>query len=177
MLKGLKVPSENTVHTTYKDKYDIIPMLSQREISLLSTESFVTPFDDFSRDSNAQHDTDSKHSIIYGNNQNIRLYVNRTTVSDDADNETKLAFQTLLSIIDEAPIAKTVIDQNSLFIFPNLGGLHSRELGDIQNKELLYDRWILKTYNFSSTESMMRHQDTFVPGVDGLVDDHKINLN
>lgn len=167
-LLGMRSHEGNKIYTGYIDGRAILKHLSKKEKEILRQPYFITPFDDYSRDSNENQTESDVHAILEGR-QNLRYYDTRTTYTKNAPIE---AIEALLSLKNAIMVAQKDhihIKMGDLFVFPNQAGLHNREIIEVADSEAARDRWILKTYNFSDQESMEKHLSSFYEELPGLV--------
>ncbi|WP_045498303.1 TauD/TfdA family dioxygenase [Vibrio hyugaensis] len=156
MLLGLRVPEQNRIETHYIDAKKVISQLPNHHIYELNRNSFYTPYDDFSRDSNANQQNSEPHSIIYEGDK-LRYYDDRTNILNPSFEKSKEALENLKKVINESQVDIKEIQESDLFIFPNLKGLHARQLAEVQDFAAQSERWLLKTYNFESSRVANRY--------------------
>lgn len=169
-LLGMRCPEEDLIYTGYIDGRELIALLTEEQQSTLRKPYFVTPFDEYSRNSNKSQDMSDRHHILE-NHHSFRFYETRTTTASDAPVAAKDALLALGNAIAKAPRQRHRIQTRDLFIFANQDGLHNRELIEIHDKERARGRWLLKTYAFRDEASAASHADKWVAGVSGLVAD------
>lgn len=167
-LLGMRSYENNKIYTGYIDGRALLENLSEREQEILRKPYFITPFDDYSKDSNESQVSSDIHSILE-DYQNFRYYDTRTTYSPDAPIEAREALLTLKDAIMKAQKDHIQIRSGELFVFPNQAGLHNREIIEVADSQEAKDRWILKTYNFKDSETMKQHLSSFHEDVPGLV--------
>ena len=129
---------------------------------------FVTPYDEYSRDSNKQQVISDSHAILE-NEHSFRYYDTRTTYAPGAPNEAIDALLALKNAIVKANKERVQILTGDLFSFANQDALHNRELIEVNDPELALKRWLLKTYSFRDQHSLQRFNDYFTREQPGLV--------
>lgn len=167
-LLGMRSHEDNKIYTGYIDGRAILNFLDEHQQEILRKPYFFTPFDDYSRDSNKEQVESDLHPILESVH-NFRYYDTRTTYAQKAPNEAKEALIALKDAIMKAQKDFIHIKTGELFVFPNQAGLHNRELLEIADPKEAKDRWLLKTYNFSDTETLEKHLSFFHEDVPGLV--------
>ena len=94
-LLGMRSYEGNKIYTTaYIDGRAILKHLSDTEQEILRQPYFITPFDDYSRDSNENQTESDLHTILEGR-QNFRYYDTRTTYAKKAPIEAREALLAL----------------------------------------------------------------------------------
>jgi hypothetical protein len=82
------------------------------------------------------------------------------------------AWKALVALKDSlqlSPKVRICIQNQDLLLMPNQQGLHSRNIINLTDINKVRERYLLKTYNFSSKERMSTHNHLFRPGIPGLV--------
>ncbi|KPC97209.1 hypothetical protein LR69_04576 [Geobacillus sp. BCO2] len=167
-LLGMRSHEQNRIYTGYIDGRAILKFLNEHHQSILRQPYFFTPFDDYSRDSNKGQVVSQVHPILE-NYHSFRYYDTRTTYIKDAPVEAKEALLALKDAIIKTEKDHIHIKTGDLFVFPNQDGLHNREIIEIAFPEEAKNRWILKTYNFSSTKRLKEFSSYFHENIPGLV--------
>ena len=172
-LLGMRSCPDNLIYTGYIDGGEINSRLTRDQIKILRMPLFLTPFDQYSRDSNADQVASEPHAILE-DECGIRYYDTRTTPVDHASAETLKAFIAFKDTLLTSQRKRHRINTGDLLILPNRRGLHCREVTEIARPDQARKRWLLKTYNFASIDAMRRHRQ-FYDGAEGLVVDYKKN--
>lgn len=154
-LLGLRSDTKNKVLTGYVDGKDILRLLDKESQTVLREPIFVTPFDNLSKSSHKDQIESQTHSILE-NDFTFRFYLNRTYVNSEFDRGEK-ALKRLEYAIKNAEKSYVYLQPGDFISFPNLNGLHSKELKEINNYKSLKERWILKTYSFKSSASKNKY--------------------
>lgn len=170
-LLGMRCDSINHVETCYIDGYDVIANLTESEQDWLRQPWFKTPFDAYSSDSNITQLSSSAHRILIEENS-FRYYDTRTTVLEGAPVEAWKALVALKNSLQISPKVRVCIQNQDLLMIPNQQGLHSRNIINLIDINKVRERYLLKTYNFSSKERMSIHNNHFSNGISGLVSEH-----
>ena len=169
-LLGMRSDPANVINTKYVHGSDLLRIINPELHDVLRQPNFTTPFDLISQDSNKLQVNSDDHPILIGKSS-FRYYDVRTTVNKAAPPIAWHALAAVKDAITQAPKLHIPIQNGELFIFPNLDGLHSRDKAHVPNPESARHRYLLKTYNFWSTERRDIYSNLYVPGVPGLVDD------
>lgn len=167
-LLGMRSYENNKIYTGYIDGRALLENLTEIEQEILRNSYFITPFDDYSKDSNENQVSSDIHSILE-DFQNFRYYDTRTTYAPNAPIEAREALLSLKDAIMKAQKDHIQIKAGELFVFPNQAGLHNREIIEVADSQEAKDRWILKTYNFKNTETQEKHLSSFHEDLPGLV--------
>ena len=168
MLLGMRNYIENEIITEYVDGSELLKFLTPEQQTCLRKPYFITPFDDYSKDSNSNQITSEQHPILEYQ-QSFRYYTNRTVAAENSPPEASQAIIALHNSISQAQKYQAQINKGDLFCFPNQNGLHSRKLIKIKNPKEAKIRWLLKTYNFENNISLNRFSDRYVDNIPGLV--------
>jgi L-asparagine oxygenase len=169
-LLGMRSHEANLVYTGYIDGREMLKNLSDDIVHALRQPYFITPFDEYSRDSNQSQQISDAHHILESEHD-FRYYDTRTTAALNAPEIAKDAILSVKNAILKAPKMRVRIGVGDLFCFPNQAGLHNRDLIEIPLPEEARKRWLLKTYNFASTKVRDRHSSYFHDSLPGLVRD------
>lgn len=169
-LLGMRSDPVNIVNTKYIHGEDLLEYIDIKFQDVLRENYFVTPFDLISKDSNSSQTVSENHPILI-DISSFRYYDTRTTV---ADNAPEIAYRALLALKDA--ITKVIkisipIQKGDMFVFPNLEGLHSRDIVKIKNKKTANQRYLLKTYNFWSNNRIDMYKNLFIENILGLIND------
>jgi L-asparagine oxygenase len=167
-LLGLRTSGKNKIYTGFIDGQWILDQLDNQTQDILREPYFVTPFDNYSKDSNTTQIRSENHSILF-NEQSFRYYDCRTTWATESPEKAKEALIALKNAITRSDKVFVDIQDNDLFTFANLKGLHSRFKAEINSESESKNRWLLKTYNFESEESLKTFQDEYFENIPGLV--------
>ncbi len=167
-LLGMRCCESNRIYTGYLDGRTLLDHLTEEQQATLRKPLFVTPYDEYSRDSNKQQVMSDCHSILE-NDHSFRYYDTRTTYAPGAPNAAIDALLALKNAIVKANKERVQILTGDLFSFANQDALHNRELIEVNDPELALKRWLLKTYSFRDQHSLQRHADYFTREQPGLV--------
>lgn len=169
-LLGMRCPQESLVYTNYIDGRDLISLLSPESCERLREPVFVTPFDQYSRESNPNQVDSEPHSVLEGERA-FRYYDTRTRPHDRSS---AAHFEALMDFRDALVATEKrrhCIQTGDLLIIANQYGLHSREIIERSDSAEINDRWLLKTYSFEHEESAVLHSGSWSAGIRGLVAD------
>lgn len=169
-LLGMRCCSENKIYTSYIDGKSLNDKINKRHQLVLRKKLFQTPYDTYSRDSNPKHISSEPHSII-DEASDFRYHDTRTK---PLENASLVAFEALLALknaIVQSTKVRVNIAEGDLFSFPNRGGLHAREIIEINNNKQSKIRWLLKTYSFKDNDTMRLSNLHFDSKIDGLIHD------
>ncbi|MCW7538197.1 TauD/TfdA family dioxygenase [Aquabacterium sp. A7-Y] len=169
-LLGMRCYAGNRIYTGFIDGQWLLDHLSEREQALLRQPYYQTPYDEYSRDSNAAQ-VDSEPHLILEETQCFRYYDTRTKPHRDAPPEARDALIALKDAIVKARKHRIVLDIGDLLCVANQAGLHNRELVEVADAEQAKKRWLLKTYSFRSQAHMEKFADWFPSHCPGLVQD------
>jgi hypothetical protein len=167
-LLGMRCCESNRIYTGYLDGRILLDHLTEEQQATLRKRLFVTPYDEYSRDSNKQQVISDSHAILE-NEHSFRYYDTRTTYAPGAPNEAIDALLALKNAIVKANKERVQILTGDLFSFANQDALHNRELIEVNDPELALKRWLLKTYSFRDQHSLQRYTDYFTREQPGLV--------
>ncbi|WP_238714869.1 MULTISPECIES: TauD/TfdA family dioxygenase [Tenebrionibacter/Tenebrionicola group] len=167
-LLGMRSSEENLIYTGYVDGRSILENLKAESQEWLRKSLFITPFDDYSRDSNINQIDSEPHPIL-GNIHTFRYYDTRTTYTPEAPIEAIKALFDLKIAITKAKKSRVSINKGDLFSFANQDSLHNREIIQIKDSVSAEKRWLLKTYSFRSPEEMDKYYDYFDADLPGFV--------
>jgi len=166
-LLGLRSDKCNKVLTGYMDGGNILELLDKETQEILRKPYFITPFDNLSRDCNLSHILSEEHAILENVNT-FRFYLNRTSANPKYP-IAKKALEVLNNSIERAKRVYVYLQPGSFISFPNLNGLHNKQFFEIQDYDKLKERWILKTYNFATTDVMNEYDSYFYADMPGKV--------
>ena len=170
LLLGMRCAEENEVVTSYISGIDILNFLTTEEKAILREPYFYTPFDEYSRDSNDSQIDSEPHCILL-NDHSFRYYDTRTKPMENSSVEARDAFISLKDAITRSKKLTVKIQTGELFCFPNLDGLHSRELRIVRDEELAKERYLLKSYNFKDLPEATQFDNMYQKDILGLVVD------
>lgn len=173
-LLGMRADPANIVNTNYIHGEDLLNLIAPEFHDILRKPYFFTPFDLISQDSNSLQIGSENHPILI-EESSFRYYNTRTTVAATAPEIACRALLSLKDAITMVPKTSVMIHAGEMFVFPNLEGLHNRDLAYITNKETLRQRYLLKTYNFWNNTRKDQHRSLFANGISGLIDDALID--
>ncbi|WP_207005670.1 TauD/TfdA family dioxygenase [Trinickia mobilis] len=167
-LLGMRCVPDDLTYTTYVDGRDILERLSESSRAALKVSCFVTDIDDRTREKNPDRKHSEPHAIL-SDDCAIRFIDTLTRPNVDAP---RTALEALLEFKDAISNAKKYrhrIKNGDLLIFSNQYGLHNRERIEIPEDGAHDDRWLLKTYNFSSHQVAQKHASHWVGSKFGCV--------
>ncbi len=167
-LLGMRCNEQNLIYTGYLDGKDILSGLSEESQYWLRQPHYITPFDEVSRDSNANQIDSDKH-IVLENLHTFRYYDTRTTFAYDAPQSAIKALLELKTAMTKAKKERVAINTGDLFSFANQDSLHNRDIVKVMDKDAAEKRWLLKTYSFRNEEAMSNHSEYFDPIMPGFV--------
>lgn len=167
-LLGMRCPAENLVYTGYVDGGDLLVHISAESQELLRHAEFVTPFDEYSRDSNHSQGVSDPHAVLE-NRCSLRYYDTRTRPADRGSASHYRALMELRDGLVKARRERHRIRDGDMLLCANQDGLHNRELVDMQDVESGRLRWLLKTYAFRDDAAADKHADRWAGGVRGRV--------
>lgn len=167
-LLGMRCSESNRIYTGYLDGRTLLDHLTESQQNTLRKPLFITPYDEYSRDSNTQQVISDRHSILE-NEHSFRYYDTRTTYAPDAPAEAIDALLALKNAIVKADKKRVQILTGDLFSFANQDALHNRELIEVNDPEGALKRWLLKTYSFRDRDSLQRFNNYFTREQPGLV--------
>lgn len=169
-LLGMRCSDDNLIFTGYLDGNDLLHQLKPESQVWLRKPFFMTPFDEYSRDSNKGQVDSESHSILE-NTHTFRYYDTRTTYVPDAPVEAIKALVDLKVAMTKVAKSKVLVHKGDLFSFANQDSLHNREIISINDPYSAEKRWLLKTYSFRNTENMSKYNEFFQTDLPGLVID------
>ncbi len=167
-LLGMRCSEENLIYTGYLDGKAILENLQAESQEWLRKPLFVTPYDEYSRNSNVKQIDSELHPILE-NTHTFRYYDTRTTYAPDAPTEAIKALVDLKVAITKAKKGRVSINKGDLFSFANQDSLHNREIIQVNDQHSAEKRWLLKTYSFRSPEAMGVYNDYFDANLPGFV--------
>lgn len=167
-LLGMRCSEANLIFTGYLDGKAILDHLKPESQAWLRKALFMTPFDEYSRDSNTTQVDSDLHPILE-NIHTFRYYDTRTTYAPDAPAEAVKALVDLKVAITKATKGRVAINKGDLFSFANQDSLHNREIIQVNDPYSAEKRWLLKTYSFRNPEVMQRYNDFFETDLPGFV--------
>jgi hypothetical protein len=169
-LLGMRCSEEDLIFTGFADGRDVLANLTEEQQATLRSPLFVTPYDQYSRDSNTSQTVSEAHAILE-NDHSLRYYDTRTRVAPQAPVDAYEALLALKNAIVKARKQRHMILTRDLFVLANQDGLHSRDMVEILDPERARQRWLLKTYAFRDQATADRHADEWMDGVVGRVAD------
>lgn len=167
-LLGMRCNEQNLIYTGYMDGKDILSGISEESQYWLRQAHYITPYDEVSRDSNANQIDSDKH-IILENENTFRYYDTRTTFAHDAPQSAIKALLELKTAMTKAKKERVAINTGDLFSFANQDSLHNRDIVKVIDKDSAEKRWLLKTYSFRSEDAMNHYEKYFDPVLPGFV--------
>ncbi|MEX0446511.1 taurine catabolism dioxygenase TauD [Xenorhabdus sp. SGI246] len=167
-LLGMRCSEQNLIYTGYLDGKEILSWLKPESQQWLRQPWYITPYDEYSRDSNKKQLYSEKH-VILENIHTFRYYDTRTTYLSDAPKEAIEALLELKIAITKAKKERVSINSGDLFSFANQDSLHNREIIKVVDKNAMKKRWLLKTYSFRNEECLNKYREYFHPEISGLV--------
>lgn len=169
-LLGMRCPDQDLVYTSFVEGRSLLAALTGEEQELLRQPWFITPFDVFSRDNNAQLTASGTHPILE-NDHSFRYLDTHTAAAPDSPVVAKDAIIALKNALARAEKKRHRIQSGDLFTFANQDGLHSREKVEVIDHQRTRDRWLLKTYAFRDETAAGRLAGEWVSGIRGRVGD------
>ncbi|WP_230474832.1 TauD/TfdA family dioxygenase [Dyella monticola] len=165
-LLGMRCSNENLIYTGFLDGRTLLEHISEKHQEVLRQPHFITPYDEYSRDSNSGQIVSDRHVIIE-NEHSFRYYGTRTTYAPSAPTCAIDALLSLKDAIVKANKERVQIRTGDLFSFANQDALHNRELIEINDPVGALERWLLKTYSFRDNAALTRFKDFFAeqPGL------------
>ncbi len=167
-LLGMRCHEQNLIYTGYLDGKDILQGLSEKSQYWLRQPHYITPYDEVSRDSNANQVNSDKH-IILENAHTFRYYDTRTTFAPDAPQSAIKALLELKVAMTKAKKERVAINTGDLFSFANQDSLHNRDIVKVIDQDAAEKRWLLKTYSFRNDEALHNYSAFFDPILPGFV--------
>lgn len=167
-LLGMRCSADNLIFTCYIDGKAILEHLTTTSQEWLRKSLFMTPYDEYSRDSNNTQ-VDSEPHPILENIHTFRYYDTRTTYTPDAPAEAVKALVALKIALTKAKKERVDINTGDLFSFANQDSLHNREIIKVNDAYNAEKRWLLKTYSFRNPQEMNKYNDYFAVNLPGLV--------
>lgn len=167
-LLGMRTFEKNKVYTGYIDGRAILENLTESQQKCLREPYFITPFDEYSKDSNKNQKQSNSHHILE-DEHTFRYYDTRTTYLNDAPEKAIESLLALKNAISLAAKDYIHIRNGELFVFPNQQGLHNRLILEVNDSNEAKKRWLLKTYNFKNKKVLEENYSHFHKGTPGLV--------
>lgn len=155
-LLGLRCPADDLVYTGYIDGRDLTAALSPAAQDALRQPHYVTPFDVFSRDTNARQVVSDVHPILE-NAHSFRFLDATTTVAEGSPVAARDALIALHAAVTRAPRTRHRLIEGDLLLLANQDGLHNREKIEINDPQGTRERWLLKTYSFRDAAAAAQH--------------------
>lgn len=176
ILLGMRCTENNLIYTGYIDGRHLLKYLSKEEQQILRQKYFVTPFDNYSRDSNSSQTISDRH-VILENEHSFRYYDTRTNVADESPTVAKDALISLKNAIVKSDKKRVRLGNGDLLCIPNQDGLHNRERIEVRDQKMASIRWLLKTYNFKSIQKRDIYTSHYCDNIPGLVYDEPESTN
>ncbi|BBV06828.1 TPA: taurine catabolism dioxygenase TauD [Providencia stuartii] len=167
-LLGMRCCQKNHIYTGYIDGKSILEHLSVESQYWLRMPLYITPFDEYSKDSNQTQIDSEKHAILE-NIHTFRYYDTRTIYVHNAPIEAVKALVELKSAMTKAKKEHIAINTGDLFSFANQDSLHNREIIKINDPDNAEKRWLLKTYSFRDANEMNKYNSYFQDDLPGYV--------
>lgn len=169
-LLGLRCPKHDLVYTGFISGRDLVAALPEPAQTALRQAWYVTPFDVYSRDTNARQVVSEHHSVL--ENEHSFRYLDATTaVATGAPEAAKDALIALHVAVTRAPRTRHRLVDGDLLLLANQDGLHNREKIEINDPAGTRARWLLKTYAFRDSLAASRHAHRWVDGAHGRLAD------
>lgn len=169
-LLGMKCPPDDLIYTGFIHGDDLLGKLTAEEQEILRRPYFVTPFDVFSKDKNADLTESEVHPILE-NDHSFRYLDTSTTTAPGSPVEAKDALIAMKNALAKVDKNRHRILERDLFVLANQDGLHSREKIEINDPVRARERWLLKTYAFRDDAAADRHAGKWLGDVRGRVAD------
>ncbi len=153
----------NEVYSTYVSNAEIIGALDAWTLETLKFPEFHTPFDDISIQESGKDLGDAGIHAIIEQVDSVRVFEGRTVGTTP---RAKQALKRLLDTMHELKVAN-VPEPGDFVLIRNNYSLHGKEVHQINDIEVLKQRWIMKTHNVDDMRSVSQH---FESGALGVVD-------
>ena len=146
-LLGMRCPEEEYTSTPFVSVESLKNRLTEQQIRALSEPYFYTPYDVVTENNNSELSDPGLHAIL--SNGSIRYLDSHTTCSSKASDKHWDAYWALRNALSRSEKQRHRILEKDLFSFPNMGGLHSREIIEPYTAMKVTTRWLLKTYSLT----------------------------
>lgn len=140
---------ENEVYSTFTITTEALRDLSDRDIEILSSDRFYTPFDDVTTHSGNISLGRAKNHRVLIEQQGAKVFEDRTEGLDD---EAQQALDRFLAALHRHKRLRVSVPGDSV-TFSNDHVIHGREVREVRDLESLKRRWLLKTHNVYSLRS------------------------
>ncbi len=154
--------NENEIYTTFVKNIDVIKSFSEAEIKSLREAKFYTPFDDLTTKAGSYDVGEAALHPIISDDYDIRYFENRTKGTDD---ESQNLVKLVKARLHEFKACVQMLEGDFICVANNYS-VHGKEVGELKNPNLAWERWTIKTVNVSSIEP---YRDRMVAGSDYLV--------
>jgi hypothetical protein len=145
----LRDTPENELYSTFTITKEAQQDLSDRDVEILSSRRFYTPFDDVTVHSdNVSLGRAVDHAILI-ENQGAKVFEGRT---EGLDEEAQQALNRFLAALHRHKQLRVSVPGDSV-TFSNHDVIHGREVHQIRDLESLKKRWLLKTHNVYSLDA------------------------
>src|SRR5580704_13944419 len=158
----LRDTPENEVYSTFTITTEALTDLSDRNVEILSSERFYTPFDDVTTLSENVSLGRAKDHPILIEQQGAKVFEGRTVGLDE---ESQDVLDRFLAALHRHKQLRVSVPGDSV-TFSNDHVIHGREVNELRDIESLKKRWLLKTHNVYSLQSF---EEFFLPGRFGVV--------
>ena len=164
----MRCPKTDLVYTGYVDGRELLQNISDKSQAVLRESAFITPFDEYSRDSNSQQVISERHGVLE-NAHSFRYYDTRTRPEDPTSARHWKALMDLRDAMAKARGQSHRIEDGDLLVIANQDSLHCRRMVEVNDPESTRLRWLLKTYAFRDEVAADRHCDAWLDNVGGRV--------
>lgn len=145
----LRDTPQNEVYSTFTITRHAVEQLSDRELELLSSPRFYTPFDDVSTTDNKVKLGRAKDHPVLIEGQGAKVFEGRTS---GLDAEAQAALDKFVAALHQCKQVRVSRPGDSV-TFSNHHVIHGREVHEIRDIESLKQRWLLKTHNVHSLQA------------------------
>ncbi|MGW5237908.1 hypothetical protein ACWEOW_03155 [Monashia sp. NPDC004114] len=161
-MVGMRSHPENEVYTSFVRNIDIWPQFTERELEILRSRDFYTPFDDLSVEGSKVLGEADRHPVL-GPIGDLRYFENRTRGLTPAAERVLVKLDEALHALKQ----RVFIEPGDFVVTYNNFTIHAKEVVKVADEEKLRTRWIIKTVN---VDSIAPHLPHLVPGTDYLID-------
>ncbi|MFC0004813.1 Fe(II)-2OG oxygenase family protein [Micromonospora siamensis] len=145
----LRDTPENEVYSTFTVTKHAVEELTDRQVEILSSPRFYTPFDDVTRHSaNVRLGRAKDHAVLI-EGQGAKVFEGRT---EGLDEEAQAALDAFIAALHRRKKLRVSRPGDSV-TFSNHHVIHGREVREIRDVDSLRHRWLLKTHNVYSLQA------------------------
>ncbi|ROS05526.1 hypothetical protein EDC56_1060 [Sinobacterium caligoides] len=145
---SMRSNNENEIFTTFVKNIDVLSSFSEEEIEGFEKPNFYTPFDDLTTKAGSYNVGEADHHPIISDGYDIRYFENRTVGLDDKSNQ---LVEKMKSRLHEMKKRVQMIDGDFIGVANNFS-VHGKEVGNLTQPDLAWNRWTMKTVNVTSIE-------------------------